>query len=66
MSTEVGGWSKKGEIMSMWLLNAPLLCEKCKLCHYSIKGDNPSQSLGINDIDSETVLASLSVQANIN
>ena len=40
-----------------------LLCEKCKLCHYSIKGENPSQSLGINDIDSETVLSSLSVQA---
>ena len=24
MSTEVGGWSKKGEIMSTWLLNDPL------------------------------------------
>ena len=23
MSTEVGGWSKKGEIMSTWLLNDP-------------------------------------------
>ena len=32
MSTEVGGWSKKGEIMSTWLLNAPLP-EMLVLCH---------------------------------